>query len=193
MDAMFKNFIDGEWVEGAEGRTFQSINPADTAEVVGVLSRAGRGDVDRAVEATRAAWHGWRRMPAPKRGEILFRAGEMLLRRKQELGKLMTREMGKVIAEALGDIQEAIDMSFCVAGETIPSELPDKDCKSVRVPIGVCGLITPWNFPLAIPAWKIMPALVSGNTVVFKPSSLTPVCAAKLVEILQEAGLPRGC
>jgi len=196
---MIKNFIDGEWVEGAEGGTFQSINPANTAEVVGVLSRAGKQDVDRAVGAARAAWQDWRRMPAPKRGEILFRAGEMLLRRKQELGELMTREMGKVIAEALGDVQEAIDMSFYMAGEgrrlageTIPSELPDKDCKSVRVPIGVCGLITPWNFPLAIPAWKIMPALVSGNTVVFKPSSLTAVCAAKLVEILQQAGLPRG-
>jgi aldehyde dehydrogenase (NAD+) len=199
MDAMIKNFIDGDWVEGAEGATFQSINPANSAEVVGIISRAGKPDVDRAVQAARAAWQIWRLMPAPKRGEILFRAGEMLLRRKQELGELMTREMGKVIPEALGDVQEATDMSFYMAGEgrrlageTIPSELPDKDCKSVRVPIGVCGLITPWNFPLAIPAWKIMPALVSGNTVVFKPSSLTAVCAAKLVEILQQAGLPPG-
>ncbi len=194
-----RNFIDGKWQDSLSGETFRSINPADTAEVVGVVSKSGREDVDKAVEAARNAFRGWSLTPAPKRGEIIFRAAEALVRRKEELGELMTREMGKILKETLGDVQEAIDMGYYMAGEgrrlageTIPSELPDKDCKSLRVPVGVCALITPWNFPLAIPGWKIMPALVSGNTVVFKPSSYTPVCASKLVEIFHESGLPKG-
>jgi acyl-CoA reductase-like NAD-dependent aldehyde dehydrogenase len=194
-----KNFISGEWVDSVTGETFESINPADTSEVVAVVGKSSRTDVDNAVNASREAYQRWRLVPAPKRGEILYKAGEALARRKRELGELLTREMGKVLPEALGDVQEAIDMSYYMAGEgrrlsgeTIPSELPDKDCKSVRVPVGVCGIITPWNFPIAIPAWKLMPALVSGNTVVFKPSSHTPACAAMLVEILREAGLPPG-
>jgi acyl-CoA reductase-like NAD-dependent aldehyde dehydrogenase len=193
------NFIAGKWQDSLSGETFRSINPADTSEVVGVVSKSDKEDVDRAVQAARKAYRGWRLTPAPKRGEIVLRAAEKLAGRKQELGELMTREMGKVLKEALGDVQEAIDMGQYMAGEgrrlsgeTIPSELPDKDCKSLRVPIGVCALITPWNFPLAIPGWKIMPALVSGNTVVFKPSSFTPVCASKLVEIFNESGLPGG-
>jgi alpha-ketoglutaric semialdehyde dehydrogenase len=199
MSETVRNFIDGEWLDSLTGRTFQSINPADTTEVVGVVSKSGREDVDRAVEAARNAYRGWRLTPAPKRGEIIFRAAEALARRKEELGELMTREMGKILKETLGDVQEAIDMGYYMAGEgrrlsgeTIPSELPDKDCKSLRVPVGVCALITPWNFPIAIPGWKIMPALVSGNTVVFKPSSYTPVCASKLAEILHDSGLPEG-
>jgi acyl-CoA reductase-like NAD-dependent aldehyde dehydrogenase len=199
MSVMVKNFIDGEWREAVTGETFESINPADTAEVIGVVSKSGKKDVDMAVEAAREAYPAWRLTPAPKRGEILFSAAEELGRGKQELGEVMTREMGKVLPEALGDVQEAIDMAFYMAGEgrrlageTIPSELPDKDCKSIRVPVGVYALITPWNFPIAIPAWKIMPALASGNTVVFKPSSYTAVCAARLVEILHHAGVPRG-
>src|SRR5512135_312876 len=199
MKMFIKNFIGGRWVESNAGETFERINPADTSEIVAVVSRADKRDVDGAADAARKAYNGWKHTPAPKRGEILFRAGGILMKRKNELGELMTREMGKVLPEALGDVQEAVDMAFYMAGEgrrlsgeTIPSELPDKDCKSVRVPIGVCGLITPWNFPMAIPAWKIMPALVSGNTVVFKPTSHTPACAARLVEILQEAGLPKG-
>jgi acyl-CoA reductase-like NAD-dependent aldehyde dehydrogenase len=199
VSTIIKNFIDGQWVDSLAGDTFERINPADTSEVVAVVNRADRPDVDKAVDAAKAAYGSWRHTPAPKRGEILFRAGEILTGRKKELGELMTKEMGKVLPEALGDVQEAIDMAFYMAGEgrrlsgeTIPSELPDKDCKSIRVPVGVCGVITPWNFPMAIPAWKIMPALVSGNAVVFKPSSYTPVCAARLVEILQEAGLPEG-
>jgi alpha-ketoglutaric semialdehyde dehydrogenase len=199
MHETVRNFIDGEWQDSLSGETFESINPADTDEVVGVVSKSGREDVDRAVEAARNAFKGWRLVPAPKRGEIIFRAAETLVRRKEELGKLMTREMGKILKEALGDVQEAVDMGYYMAGEgrrlsgeTIPSELPDKDCKSMRVPVGVCALITPWNFPVAIPGWKIMPALVSGNTVVFKPSSYTPVCASKLVEVLEESGLPSG-
>lgn len=199
MAEVIKNFIDGEWEEAFTGETFESVNPADTSDVVGVIAKSGRVDVDRAVRAARKAYKEWRLIPPPKRGEILFRAGEILTKRKQELGELVTREMGKVLQEGLGDVQEAIDMAYYMAGEgrrlsgeTVPSELPNKDCKSIRVPIGVFALITPWNFPIAIPAWKIMPALISGNTVIFKPSSYTPVCATRLVEILVEAGVPRG-
>ncbi len=199
MTVTAKNLINGNWEDAASGQTFESINPADTSQVVGVVSKSGKADVDKAVDAARKAFKSWRLTPAPKRGEIIFRAAEALVKRKKELGELMTREMGKVLPEALGDVQEAIDMAYYMAGEgrrlggeTIPSELPDKDCKSVRVPVGVCGLITPWNFPVAIPGWKLMPALVCGNTVVFKPSSYVAVCATVLVEILHEAGVPKG-
>ena len=194
-----KNYINGKWVESKSGETFRSINPANKEEVVGTISKSDRGDVDLAIKSAREAYEGWRLTPAPRRGEILFRAAEILLRNKETLGRLETREMGKILSEALGDVQEAIDMGYYMAGEgrrlsgeTVPSELPYKDMKSIRVPIGVFGLITPWNFPIAIPAWKIFPALVCGNTVVFKPSSDTSVCAAKFVEVLTEAGLPKG-
>jgi aldehyde dehydrogenase (NAD+) len=194
-----KNFINGKWVDSKSGKSFRSINPANKDEVVGVVAKSGREDIDQAVKAAREAYELWRLTPAPRRGEILFKAAEILLRKKESLGKLETREMGKVLSEALGDVQEAIDMGYFMAGEgrrlsgeTVPSELPNKDMKSVRVPIGVFGLITPWNFPIAIPAWKIFPALVCGNTVVFKPSSETSTCAAKFVEALAEAGLPKG-
>jgi acyl-CoA reductase-like NAD-dependent aldehyde dehydrogenase len=194
-----KNYINGKWVDSKSGETFQSVNPANKDEVVGTVSKSGPEDVDEAVATARAAYEGWRLTPAPRRGEILYRAAELLLKKKETLGRLETREMGKILAEGLGDVQEAIDMAYYMAGEgrrlsgeTVPSELPDKDMKSVRVPIGVFGLITPWNFPVAIPSWKILPALICGNTVVFKPSSETPVCAAKFVEILAEAGVPRG-
>lgn len=194
-----KNLINGKWVDAISKKTFRSLNPANTEEVVGMVAKSGPEDVERAVVAARAAARSWALTPAPRRGEILFRAAQMLVQRKKELGELVTREMGKVIAEALGDVQEAIDMTYFMAGEgrrlsgeTVPSELPDKDARSVRVPIGIFALITPWNFPIAIPSWKITPALVAGNTVVFKPSSETPVCASKFLEILQEAGLPPG-
>src|SRR6185369_1492833 len=151
------------------------------------------------VESARAAFPGWRRLPAPRRGEILFRAAELLIRNKQRLGELVTREMGKVIAEGLGDVQEAIDIAFYMAGEgrrlqgeTVPSELPDKDCKSMHEPLGVAALVTPWNFPIAIPAWKLFASLICGNTVILKPSSETPACAAALVNILDEARIPAG-
>lgn len=199
MAELIKNLIDGKWEEASPGETFESINPANTAEVIGTVVKSGNADIDRAVKAAQEAYAKWGLVPSPRRGEILFKAAEILVKRKQELGELMTREMGKVLSEALGDVQEAIDMTYFMAGEgrrlqgeTVPSELQDKDCKSVRIPIGACSLITPWNFPIAIPAWKIMPALVAGNTVVFKPSSYTPVCATRLVEILTEAGLPKG-
>lgn len=199
MAGVARNFIDGAWHDALTGETFENRNPADADELVGVVVKSGKPDVDRAVAAAKEAHRLWRLLPAPKRGEILFRAAELLVKRKEELAELETREMGKILPETLGDVQEAIDMAYYMAGEgrrlageTIPSELPDKDCRSVRVPVGVCALITPWNFPVAIPAWKIMPALVSGNTVVFKPSSYTSIAAARLVEILKEAGLPKG-
>ena len=194
-----RNFINGKWVNAAEGRMLKRINHADTTETVGIIPRSGQKDIDMAVTAARNAYNKWRLTPAPGRGEIILKAADLLCKRKQELGGLVTREMGKVLPEGLGDVQEAIDMAYYMgsegrrlSGETVPSELPNKDCKSIRIPIGVFALITPWNFPVAIPAWKIFPALVSGNTVVFKPSSYTPVCATKLVEIIAEAGIPNG-
>jgi len=194
-----KNYIDGKWVEAKSNETFQSINPANTDEVIGIVSKSRREDVDRAVQAAREAYEGWRLTPAPRRGEILFKVAEILVKQKETLARLETQEMGKIFSEGKGDVQEAIDMGYYMAGEgrrlsgeTVPSELPNKDMKSVRVPLGVFGLITPWNFPIAIPAWKIFPALICGNTVVFKPSSDTSVCAAKFVEIFAEAGLPKG-
>ena len=196
---LIRNFIHGAWVDSKSGETFPSINPANTDETIGMVSKSGREDVDDAVKAAREAYEGWRLTPAPRRGEILFKAAELLLRNKETLGVLETREMGKILPEGLGDVQEAIDMGYYMAGEgrrltgeTVPSELPNKDMRSVRVPVGVFGLITPWNFPIAIPAWKIFPALVCGNTVIFKPSSETSVCAAKFVEIFEKAGLPKG-
>jgi len=193
-----KNFINGRWVESRSGETFRSINPANK-EGVGVISKSNREDVDQAVKVAREAYEGWRLTPAPRRGEILFRAAENILKSKEVLGRWVTRETGKILSEGLGDVQEAIDMGYYMAGEgrrlsgeTVPSELPNKDMKSMRVPMGVFGLITPWNFPIAIPSWKIFPALICGNTVVFKPSSDTSVCAAKFVETLVEAGLPKG-
>jgi aldehyde dehydrogenase (NAD+) len=199
MTDVVRNFIAGTWSEAATGKRFGSRNPADGREVVAEASLSEREDVDRAVAAARAALPGWRALPAPRRGEILFRTAELLGKHKQRLGELVTREMGKVLAEGLGDVQEAIDIAFYMAGEgrrlqgeTVPSELPDKDCKSVREPQGIAALVTPWNFPVAIPAWKLCAALICGNTVILKPSSETPACAAALIEILAEAGVPAG-
>lgn len=199
MSIAVRNLVGGAWRDATTGEVFERRNPADVREVVSAAPLSDRAEADGAVEAARAAFPGWRLMPAPKRGEILFRAGEILVRRKSAMGQMVTREMGKVLSEGLGDVQEAIDMAFYMAGEgrrlsgeTVPSELPDKDCKSVREPHGVMALITPWNFPTAIPAWKLFPALICGNTVVLKPSSCTPACAAMLVEALVEAGVPPG-
>lgn len=195
----FKNYINGAWQPAKSGKTFQSLNPADPSDVVGVFPASDKQDVDEAVAAARKAYETWRLFPAPKRAEILFKAGQIFIERKEELARELTREMGKVIAEGRGDIQEVIDMVFYAAGEgrrlfgqTTPSELPNKFAMSVRVPLGVVGCITPWNFPMAIPSWKIAPALVCGNTVVFKPASDTPLVATRFVEILEEAGLPPG-
>jgi aldehyde dehydrogenase (NAD+) len=194
----YRNYVGGEWVEAADGRTFESFVPA-TGESLGTFPRSVARDVDRAVESAKAAFDDWRLVPAPERGKILFRFARLLEEEKAELTELMTREMGKVLAEAGGDVQEAIDMSVYMAGEgrrlfgqTTPSELRDKFQMSVRQPVGVVGAITPWNFPIAIPAWKLAPALVCGNTVVFKPAEDTPLLAERFVELLAEAGLPAG-
>ena len=192
------NFIGGKWVEAASGERFQSINPA-TEELIGHVAKSSATDVEAAVNAALAAYEGWRLTPAPRRGEILFRVGQLLQERKEALARLMTQEMGKVIAEARGDVQEAIDMAFYMAGEgrrllgyTAPVELPNKFGMALRDSVGVVGLITPWNFPIAIPSWKTLPALIAGNTVVFKPASDTPKLGAEFVRVFAEAGLPPG-
>jgi alpha-ketoglutaric semialdehyde dehydrogenase len=196
---VFKNYIHGEWVESVSGRAFENRNPANTDELVGLFPASTGADVDAAVGAAREAFQSWRLVPAPKRAEILFRAAELLVRRKEDLAREMTREMGKILDEARGDVQEAIDMTYYMAGEgrrlfgpTTPSELRDKFAMAVRQPLGVCALITPWNFPMAIPAWKIMPALVCGNTVVIKPAEDTPLSTYSVAQILTEAGVPGG-
>ncbi|HKI91205.1 MAG TPA: aldehyde dehydrogenase family protein [Gaiellaceae bacterium] len=194
----FQNYIGGSWVDAASGETFESTSPA-TGETIGVFPRSGVEDVDRAVAAAKDAYQEWRLVPAPKRGEILFGLARVLEREKAALTDLMTREMGKVKAEAGGDVQEAIDITYYMAGEgrrlfgqTTPSELQNKWNMSVRQPIGVVGAITPWNFPIAIPSWKLIPALVCGNTIVLKPATDTPALAQRFVELLDEAGIPAG-
>jgi len=196
---VYKNFINGEWVDSRGGNAHENRNPADTDELVGMFVSSTSEDVDAAVDAAAAAYKKWRLVPAPKRAEILFRAAELLLRHKEDFAKDMTREMGKVLAEARGDVQEAIDMTYYMAGEgrrlfgqTTPSELPNKFAMSLRQSIGVCGMITPWNFPMAIPSWKMMPALICGNTVVIKPAEDTPLSVYNLVQMLTEAGVPAG-
>ncbi len=196
---VFQNFINGEWVAAKNGKTMENRNPANTDEVIGVFPNSGSEDVNEAVQAAKDAHKKWRLTPAPKRGEILFRVAELLVERKEAYSRDMTREMGKVLAETRGDVQEAIDMTYYMAGEgrrlfgqTTPSELPNKFAMSVRQSIGVCGMITPWNFPMAIPSWKMMPALVCGNTVVLKPAEDTPLSSYHLVEAMVEAGIPAG-
>jgi alpha-ketoglutaric semialdehyde dehydrogenase len=195
----YHNFIDGTWVPSVSGAVFENRNPANTDDLVGIFQKSGADDVSRALDAARAAYERWRLVPAPKRAELLFRAAQLIADRKEALARDMTREMGKVLDETRGDVQEAIDMTFFMAGEgrrqygqTVPSELRDKFAMSVRQPVGVSAIITPWNFPMAIPSWKIIPALVCGNTVVFKPATLTPLSALNFVRILEEAGIPPG-
>jgi aldehyde dehydrogenase (NAD+) len=199
MPDVFKNFIGGKWVESSGGQTFESINPAKKDEVIGIFQRSNKDDVVAAIDAAQAAFHSWSRTPAPTRADIVLRAGLLLEQYKDDLATLETCEMGKVLEEGRGDVQEGIDMAKYIAGEgrrlfgeTVPSELRNKFAMLVRQPLGVVGLITPWNFPIAIPTWKIFPALLCGNTVVFKPAEDTPACATRLVEILEEAGLPPG-
>lgn len=199
MSDLFKNYIDGKWVAAKSGNTFENRSPANRNDLIGLFPVSGSGDVDAAVTAAKTAFAKWRLVPAPKRGELLYRVGDLLRSRKEEIARIMTREMGKVLKETRGDVQEGIDTAFYVAGEgrrlfgaTTPSELPDKFAMSVRAPVGVCALITPWNFPMAIPTWKMFPALVCGNTVVLKPAEDTPHTAVKLFEILEQAGVPPG-
>ena len=195
----YHNLIDGVWGPSDSGNLFENRNPARTDDVIGLFQQSTRKDVDRAIDAAARAYRSWSLVPAPRRAELLFRAAQLVAERKEALAESMTREMGKILDETRGDVQEAIDMTFFMAGEgrrqsgqTVPSELRDKFAMSVRQPLGVCSLITPWNFPMAIPSWKIAPALVCGNTVVLKPASLTPLSALNFVKILDEAGIPPG-
>jgi alpha-ketoglutaric semialdehyde dehydrogenase len=195
----YNNLIDGEWVASRTGKLFENRNPANQDDLIGVFQESSVEDAEAAINAARKAYEQWRLVPAPKRAEILFRAAELIVERKEQFARDMTREMGKVLEETRGDVQEAIDMTYFMAGEgrrqygqTVPSELRDKFAMSVRQPLGVCSMITPWNFPMAIPSWKIMPALVCGNTVVFKPATLTPLSALNFVKVLQDAGVPKG-
>ena len=199
MSEIFRNYIDGTWLPAQAGQVIENRNPANRNDLVGLFPASDQNDVDSAVAAAKKAFASWRLVPAPKRGELLYRVGELLRAHKEEIARIMTREMGKVLKETRGDVQEGIDTAFYVAGEgrrlfgeTTPSELPDKFAMSVRAPVGVCALITPWNFPMAIPTWKMFPALICGNTVVLKPAEDTPYTAVKLCEILQRAGVPPG-
>src|SRR6188472_140818 len=195
----FRHFIAGEWCDSTSGATFESRNPADQRDLVGRFQHGTAADVAMAIKAADTAFPMWRRTPAPKRGEILYAFAALMAEHKERLARAMTREMGKVLAEARGDVQEGIDIAYLMAGEgrrmfgdTVPSELPDKWAMSIRQPVGVAGIITPWNFPIAIPSWKMTAALITGNTVVLKPATDTPHCAVLLVELMAEAGFPAG-
>lgn len=199
MSEVFKNYINGEWIESKTGQTFENRNPANTDELVGVFQKSDKRDVEEAINAASQAYKKWRLVPAPKRAEILYKVGQLLIERKEKYANDMTREMGKVLNETRGDVQEAIDISYFTAGEgrrmhgqTTPSELPNKFQMSVRQPLGVCGMITPWNFPMAIPSWKMIPALVCGNTVVIKPATDTPLSVVNFVKAMEDAGMPKG-
>lgn len=197
MSTAFQNFIDGEWCDAASGKRFENRNPARSSDLIGTFPRSGEDDVHRAVAAARRGFAEWSRVPAPERGQVLKRVGDLMTERKEDLARIATREMGKVLAETRGDVQEGIDTAYYAAtegrrlfGRTVPSELPNKWAMTYRRPIGVCGMVTPFNFPMAIPTWKIFPAVLSGNSVVFKPAEDVPHTATALVEILLEAGLP---
>src|SRR5215207_5214756 len=195
----YPNYIGGEWVASRSGEWFEDVNPADTRDLVGRFPVSTREDVESAVGAAKTAADRWRRLPAPKRAELLFRLGEILIRNKERFSREMTREMGKVLKETGGDVQEAIDCTYYTAGEgrrlhgfTTPAEMPNKFAMCVRQPVGICGLITPFNFPMAIPSWKLIPALVCGNTVVLKSGEDVPLSALNLIKSCEEAGIPAG-
>jgi aldehyde dehydrogenase (NAD+) len=195
----YKNLIDGKLVDSKSGRTFENRNPANWDEVVGVFPKSNVEDLNMAIEAAKRAYKKWRAVPWPIRSEIMRKVAQIMIAKKEELSQLMTREMGKVIKETRGDTQEGIDTALYASlegrkfyGYTLPSELPNKSCKTIREPLGVWGLITPWNFPIAIPTWKIFPCLLSGNTAVVKPATYTPACVGELAQIFKEAGLPDG-
>src|SRR5687767_8239366 len=198
MSKQRKNLIAGEWVAPASGEYFENRNPADPKDVIGSWPRSNADDLERAVESAKRGFEVWRRTPAPLRGDVIRRAGDILATRKDEISRAMTREMGKVLKETAGDVQEGIDTAYYAAtegrrlfGHTVPSELRDKWAMSYRRPIGICGLITPFNFPLAIPTWKMFPALVCGNAVIIKPAEDVPHSVTLLVETLIEAGIPK--
>jgi aldehyde dehydrogenase (NAD+) len=194
-----KNFIGGQWVEPSSGDYFENRNPAKQSDLIGLFPRSTREDLDRAVRAAKSGFEEWRRTPAPARGDVLRKVGDLLSARKDEIARAATREMGKTLTETRGDVQEGIDTAYYAGvegrrlfGHTVPSELRNKWAMSYRRPIGVCGLITPFNFPLAIPTWKMFPALVCGNSVIIKPAEDTPHTVQLLVEVLEEAGIPAG-
>src|SRR5437660_7427229 len=196
---IYQNFIGGEWCNSRGSETFASTNPAHTSEVIGRYQRSTAADIEDAIEAAVKAQPGWAAIPAPERGEILLRTALLLEQQKEELAALMTREMGKILKETRGDVQTAIDVAKYIAGEgrraegeTVPSAIPNKFNMTVRQPVGIVGIITPWNFPMAIPAWKTFPALQAGNAVILKPASDTPLLSLKLAEVLHKAGLPAG-
>ncbi len=198
MSDIVQNYIGGNWTRAQSGETFPTYNPA-TEEIIAVAANSSAIDVDAAVKAAKAAYKNWRLTPAPRRGEILFKVAQLLTERKEQLARLMTQEMGKILAETRGDVQEAIDMAYFMGGEgrrllgyTAPVEMPNKFGMAMRDSVGVVGLITPWNFPIAVPSWKILPALIAGNTIVFKPSEDTPATSAAFVKVFEDAGLPPG-
>lgn len=195
----FKNYINGQWVEPKSNKYFLNINPAELTDVVGEFPESGQEDVNDAVAAAKEAFKMWKKMPAPKRGDILRKVGDIFARRKDEIARIMTREMGKPVFETKGDIQEAIDTAYYSASETrrlfgynAPSEMDSKMNMSFRTPIGVVGVITAFNFPIAVPSWKILPALAAGNTVVYKPSKDVPHAGVMFAEVMEEAGIPPG-
>ncbi len=192
-------YINGKWIKSTSGETFPTDNPAKPSQILGIFQKGNKQDINKAVETAATTFEKWSETPAPKRALILLRVAQLLRENKEKLAREMTMEMGKILNETRGDVQEAIDITEYMAGEgrrlqgnTTPSELKKKFCMTIKRPVGVCGIITPWNFPIAIPAWKIMTALICGNTIVFKPSSDTPLCATRLVETLEKAGLPKG-
>jgi aldehyde dehydrogenase (NAD+) len=196
MPEVFRNYINGEWVEGP---TFENRNPANTDEVVGLFVKGSAADVERAADAAQAAFASWSAMPGPARGNILFKAADILEKKFNQLGEEMTREEGKTLPEAKGEVRRAINIFRYFAsegsrlpGHLVPSERDRVHMFAIRKPIGVVGLIAPWNFPIAIPAWKLAPALVCGNTVLLKPASVSPLSSWRLVEALHEAGIPKG-
>ena len=194
----YQNYIDGKWIRGRKARLFDSINPANET-VLAQIHAAELEDLNTAVEAATKAFQPWRLTPAPLRGELLFKVADILKEKKEELSRLLTQEMGKVLTEARGDVQEAIDMAYFMGGEgrrllgyTAPVEMQNKFGMAVRDPSGVAGIITPWNFPIAVPSWKIFPALIAGNTIIWKPSPETPAISAAFVKVFEEAGIPAG-
>ena len=198
-DQLCRNYINGEWVESKSTKIVERRNPANTDEVVARIPLSTRQEMKEAIVAAKAAFPAWREMPAPNRGKILFAATRIMQEQKESLARLLTREEGKALKDSLGEVQRAINILEFMAGEarrlngeTLTSELPKNFSYTIRQPLGVVGAITPWNFPVAIPVWKIAPALVCGNTVVFKPATLTPLTAMKIVEIFEQAGLPAG-
>src|SRR5882672_289213 len=195
----YRNFINGHWIESASSKSVNNINPANTDDVIGTVKQATREEAKRAVESAAASFQGWRATPAPSRGKIVARAARLLEEHKEELAAILTREEGKTLAESRGELQRSINVAdFCAGesrrmnGETIQSELPSNFAYTIKQPLGVVACVTPWNFPVAIPVWKIAPALVAGNAVVFKPATLTPATAVRIVELFEEAGIPPG-